>query len=340
MARFWEHRWFAWELGLVGAVVMLGTSYGGFANRADRESRRGDTLFQTTISPDAKTVYGLIYHDVQWQERVEAGAWEAATGKLRWRTPVENAISNRWGSCGALTASKTHLGFQSGEYLFVLSATDGRTDLAAWTGNYSTSPNFTPDGNHVFWVLGGMINVWDLPSRRSERPLDGRNHDSSDLALHFLSDGSLLLEELRGNMEHLIAVDVKTDKPVRMVVRNFRQPGETGFWALSPDGKRVVTSSSGYVKLIDTATGQVLKERATSWTHAVQFSHDGRKVRLTNTLVWNLATNAIETGTIADTALRVEAEWGGKHGVRLPLGTLYRHGEGKPYATLEGTTGW
>ena len=58
MARFWEQRWFAWELGLVGAVVVLGTSYSALNNRTDRESRRGDTLLKTTVSPDTKIFSG------------------------------------------------------------------------------------------------------------------------------------------------------------------------------------------------------------------------------------------------------------------------------------------
>lgn len=338
MARFWERRWFAWELGLVGAVVMLGTTYSALTNRTDRESRRGDTLVSTAFSPDAKTVFGLIYHDVQWQERVEVGAWEAATGRLRWRVPVRGA--DRWGLAANLAASHKHLAFQSGDNLFLLSAKDGQPVVVVPDVGYSTSPNFTPDGRRVLCVMGQGINVWNTQSGLLEGALELRNHDSEERPLHFLPEGSVLLEELRGKSEHLIAVDVKTDKPVRMVVRNFRQAGETGFWALSADGKQVVTSSSGWLKRIDTATGRVLQERATSSTHAVQFSYEGRKVRLTNSLVWNLATNGIETGTIVDTALRVEAEWGGRHGVRLPLGTLYRCGEGKPYATLEGTTGW
>jgi len=340
MARFWEQRWFAWELGLVGAVVVLGTSYSALNNRTDRESRRGDTLLKTTVSPDTKTVFGLIYHDIQWQERGEVGAWEAATGKLRWRVPVRGAISDRSGFGANLAASQKHLAFQSGDNLFLLSADDGHPILIVPEQSYPTSPNFTPDGSRVLWVMGQGINVWEIKTERLEGALNLRNHDSEERQLHFLPDGSVLLEELRGKSEHLIAVDVKTDKPVRMVVRNFRQAGETGFWALSADGKRVATSSPGWLKLIDTTTGQVLKARPKSESYAVHFSYDGSQVRLTNSLFWNLATNGIETGAVAETALRVEAEWGGKHGVRLPLGTLYRRGERQPYATLEGTTGW
>lgn len=318
MARFWERRWFTWELGLVGAVVMLGTTYSALTNRTDRESRRGDTLVKTTVSPDAKTVFGLIYHDVQWQERVEVGAWEAATGRLRWRVPVRGGISDRWGFGASLAASQKHLAFQSGDNLFLLSAKDGQPVVVVPDVGYSTSPNFTPDGRRVLCVMGQGINVWNTQSGLLEGALELRNHDSEESQLHFLPKGSVLLEELRGNSEHLIAVDVKTDKPVRMIVRNFRQAGETGFWALSADGKRVVTSSSGWIKLIDTATGRVLKERPTSKTHAVQFSHDGSKVRLTNSLVWDLTTNGIETGTIVETAVRVEAEWGGGMACAFP----------------------
>lgn len=358
MERFWERRWFTRTLGFVGLALMLGTTCTGIYNQDDREHRRGDYLAQVAFSPDSTVLYGLIPHDVPHEDRVDVAAWSVATGKLLWRT--KTPMPSYYGY--DIAASKTVVAVGVGDETRFFSAKDGYRLPRLDQPDCWQPLAFTRDGRFLLGAPSSGIVVFDLQTGRVCRKLDVRNHnDNSNVPLSILPDSMVLMEELRGDQENLVAVDPKTDKTVRMVARNTLG----GIWALSADGKRLALCRKGSVSLLDTQSGRTLAERKQIGLDTPRFLPDGRRVFLMGSQqVWNPKKNVLTGSPLVwnpkqsvlrpadapeiflgktdapDGTVYATTEEVGHQGRRLPLGSLYHTGKQEPYAALEGLTGW
>lgn len=345
MERFWERRWFTRTLGFVGLALILGTTCTGIENQAARERSRGDYLTKVAFSPDSTILYGLIPHEVLHEKRVDVAAWHVATGKLLWRTKTPMPYDAYWYS---IAASKTLVAVGVGDETRFFSAKDGSRRPQLDQPHYWQPLTITRDGRFLLGAPSSGIVVFDLQTGRRCRDLDVRHHNAnSDEPLAILPDNTVLLEELRGGQENLVAVDPKTDKTVRMVARNTLG----GSWALSADGKRLALCRKGSLSLLDTPTGRTLAEHKQVGVETPRFLPDGHRVFLMGSqLVWNPEQNALRPSNPPERFLgKTDAPNGtvyattedaGHQGFRLPLGSLYHTGKLESYAALEGLTGW
>ncbi len=222
----------------------------------------------------------------------------------------------------------------NGELLFSLDAHELRV----------TSIDISPDGRLL--ASGSddhSIKIWDLGTRRLQRTLKREN--SYVMAVAFSPDGHWLAS---GSAYGLIRTwEVPTWKP-GPVIEAHSQTVEA--IAISPDSRSLASvSRDGTVKIWDLGSGKLLRTAAQRHPHGVAYSPDGRRVVSNSSgeiVLWNAATGERERTMstssiqphIATSAYSPDGKWvatGGGPGVVQ----LWEADTGKRLASLPGQTG-
>lgn len=333
---WWERRWITATLAIAGGVFSLISSYIGYSIEVSRNLRVGDRLGGSAFSPDSKTLYGSVSHDLMEDVPTSIAAWDTQTGKRLWQSSQTAEGRTK------LYVAKDKLIVVAQGAVFALSF---QTGMLLW--KFSNPTVFvdshvepSPDGKWLFVGSYTDLQVYSASTGKLYRRLDPRL--SSDFAVR--SDGLLVLQEERGERSMLVAVDPKTDKTTQGLAWDVKA------WALSPDGTRLVVHTKEALSLREARTGRVLAQTTMvgDTNISLSFLPDGQRVHIGGCdWIWNPKTNTIRPEYPGELdakglhspdqkrTLTIEAE-GGK-GRRFPLGWLTGTSGKVP---LEGETGW
>jgi WD40 repeat protein len=163
-------------------------------------------------------------------------------------------------------------------------------DVPEGTLKIVSTAAFSPDGRFaVSATWGGTVQIWKLPPPDPVHTLIGHNDIvwGARFCLdgtHVVSAGGTRWEEdtkrwLDGSDFQLRLWDVRTGKEVR---RFGDHTESVGWLAVSPDGKRVISSggrTDNTMRLWDLLTGQLIRryDKHSGVVHTVAFSPDGKR---------------------------------------------------------------
>ena len=273
------HRWLSsvlWSLLLTGALATAG--YSEWVLRAEPEDLR--TLFQARSSPDGDWVYltgragGRLGYEPSFLLEASSGRFvRIRLHPTFWHfNRLEFSADGRWAAWleGGETASLVRVDLKDPELRTV------RQVLRQVPGELALSP----DGRHLALKMSDRLVVQETATERliASVPLP-----PSEARIQFRDPGRLLLLR-RDFQEDPTTVIEELDLASGKLSRLSAIPGNTWKSSLSPDGRRLLTSSSegrGF-RLYDVATGAELAQLQpppnVGFTGEAAFLRDGRVV--------------------------------------------------------------
>lgn len=363
-------------LWVVAALVLFEGSFSA-GNYLYQQQFEGTRVQSLVFSPDSETVYGSGTENSPKNQHGWVWAWNAATGRLRWKSrvaePVYSALLSPKGDALLTTPAEGNprvWDTATGKLRCSL-----KLDPERGTMDHSY---FTPDGKRVMGCYENGIQVWNtttgqpypfwkLPEGESGWPQ----------TLQFSADGTKMLVGIvswRTSKEESFddaCVQLWDSRTGQLLER---YSGSSHVSALSPSGTQLAVSkyshdyelgvSTYQVVLITTEGGLLLKESPTFKPNfaleSLEYLPEGNllcKGSYTSganygepqAFLWNTRTNILKPQTAPtvsylrevispDKKRKAITHWGGyQH--RPPLGTIYDTRTGEKLRNLEGLAG-
>jgi RNA polymerase sigma factor (sigma-70 family) len=241
-----------------------------------REFDRFSQLAGIALSPDGKTLAGVVKNDVTWELRL----WEVATGRERQRRPQpgKQLLSPAFSPDGKMLAIAVgELNWEKPCNIQLWDA-DASKEIRTLRGHNSwVSCRFAPNGKTLIsWSnYRDKARLWDVNTGKEIRRI---NPDSLVplTRLLFCPDGKSLASFTQGH-HHIRFWDRSTGKELHSSGDAITQ---IDFLSFSPDGRFLAAGSRGdwAIRLWDVATRKNVRRLEHGLLTAMGFSPDGRRL--------------------------------------------------------------
>jgi WD40 repeat protein len=247
----------------------------------------GNLVYTSAFSPDGKRVVTASADNT-------ARIWDAASGK-----ELARLAHPEWLNTAAFSPDGTKVVTASGDRTArVWDATAGKPLLSLAHNDAVVTAAFSPDGAKVLTVgrfPDAAAYLWDAATgKRLVGPL---RLESASCAT-FSRDGTKIAVGDEAGSDRVASVwDASNGKLIATTGKHW---GRVNAVAFSPDAAKVATSTDGYVRIWDAATGKPLTKPLgdrVSMMHEVAFSPDGRQLLATGegsqTALWDAAAGKV-----------------------------------------------
>ncbi len=225
----------------------------------------------------------------------------------------------------------------------------GHTDKVA-------SAAFSPDGTLLATAgADGTARIWEAATGRELASLAEHHVPASDDTLTselssvaFSPDGRFLVTTVKDNAHNAACIWELATK--RLAVAPLKHPDELRSASFSADGKRVITASSAFIQIWDSATGESLGKwnGLTEALFSAAFSADGKWLITAGedgkARIWDAATHRLKTelvghqGYVWSAAFSSDGKWAVTGGDDRTA-RVWEAGTGRLLAELRGHTG-